>query len=389
MPRRRQNHEGTEWFDKKAKKWRWRIAWDGKTYYAQGDTDRSRARARFDELLTELKQGRIDRGRQTLRVFLAYWLESVIRREVGETTYHDYKKRLEIYVTPTLGDYELRQLNGKLIRAWVNAVRDKWALSSARQALALLKRALDTAVQDGDLEENPARSVAAPKPAKSTLRQADDDEDSGRALSVEEMERVLAEARRCDKLFSSTYGARTSAAAVRGDGLFVLYTLAFRLGLRRGELLGLRWKDIDFDRRILRVRQQVVREDGRYYISSTLKTPAARRELPLDDDLINLLRELKLKLGPRAHVKGLVFPDKEGKERDPNSITRNFERLCNRLGIEGHHLHDVRATAITRWRERKVAAEVVAALAGHESANVSLETYTAVSLDRKRAALGS
>jgi integrase len=386
VARRRHNSEGTEWYEEASKRWRWRIRWEGKNHYVS-NADRSRAKADFEALVKKLKAGTIDQGTQTLRTFLAYWLDSVVQREVGGSTYVDYKKRIEIYITPTLGDYELRQLTGKIIRAWVNAVRDAYALSSAKQALAILKRALDTAVEDGALEENPARMVAPPKAPRQAVVN-DDDEDGGRSLSAEAADRVIAEAKRCDKLFSSTYGKRSEVAAVRGDGIYPLYLLAIRLGLRRGELLGLRWKDVDFDLRIIRVRQQVVRTDGEYYISSTLKTPKARRDLPLTDDLIAVLRELKLKLGPRAHVKGLVFPDKEGNERDPNAVSRNFNRMVKRLDLGNHHFHDLRATCITLLRARGIQAEVVAAIAGHEKPDVTLEVYTDVDMGRKRLAMG-
>jgi integrase len=160
-----------------------------------------------------------------------------------------------------------------------------------------------------------------------------------------------------------------------------------RLGLRRGELLGLRWRDIDFDRHIIRVRQQVTRTDEGYRISATLKTPAARRDLPLEDDIAEMLRYLKTKLGARADVKDLVFPDKDGNERDPQSITRNFARLAKRLGLGDFHLHDLRHTAVTRWRRAGVDLEVAAALAGHEKADVTANVYSDADMDRKRAAL--
>jgi integrase len=160
-----------------------------------------------------------------------------------------------------------------------------------------------------------------------------------------------------------------------------------RLGLRRGELLGLRWIDIDFDTRTLKVRQQVIRMDNVYHISDTLKTPAARRTLPLTDDLVTMLREHKLKLGARGQVKDLVFPDKDGNERDPNSITRNFARLVARLELGDRHFHDLRATAITRWRERGVDLEVVGALAGHEHTDTTANIYSDPHMERKRAAV--
>lgn len=73
---------------------------------------------------------------------------------------------------------------------------------------------------------------------------------------------------------------------------------------------------------------------------------------------------------------------------DPNSITRNYRRLADRLGWTTSHFHDLRATAISAWRKNGMALEVTAALAGHEQSQVTLDVYTDVDLDRKRAARG-
>lgn len=383
---RRSPGEGTEWYDAKTKQWRWRIRWQGENHTV-ADLDRPRAKAQFEELKGRLKkQISVTDGKQTLRLFLVYWLEAVVRRDVSEGTFRDYKKRCEIYITPTLGDYRLCDLTPKLIRAWMNAVRDTYAFSSAKQARAILERALDVAFEERLIDFNPAASVRPPQAPKQP--HSDDDEEGRRAFSPAQVEQILAEAKRTDKLWSTARGLRLAEAnAVRGDATYALYTLAVRLGLRRGELLGLRWRDIDFDRKIIRVRQQVTRDDEGYRISSTLKTPAARRDLPLEDDIADLLHYLKAKLGPRAAVKDLVFPDKDGNERDPQSITRNFARLVKRLGLGDFHLHDLRHTAVTRWRTAGVDLEVAAALAGHEKADVTANIYSDADMDRKRAAL--
>lgn len=383
---RRSPGEGTEWQDKKTKQWRWRIRWHGEDH-AVADLDRSRAKAEFEELKEQLKkQINVTDGKQTLRTFLLYWLETVVLRDVGEGTYRDYKKRCEIYITPTLGDYRLCDLNPKLIRAWMNAARDRYAFSSVKQARAILERALDLAFEERLIDYNPAASVRLPRTPKP--QDLDDDEEGQRALSVEQVDKLLAEARRTDKMMSSARGLSQAAAnAVRGDGTYILYTLAVRLGFRRGELLGLRWRDVDFDRKIIRVRQQVTRDDEGYRISSSLKTPAARRTLPLEDDIADLLHHLRSKLGARADVKDLVFPDKDGNERDPQSITRNFSRLVKRIGLGDFHLHDLRHTAVTRWRKAGVDLEVAAALAGHEKADTTANTYSDTDMDRKREAL--
>ena len=370
---RRPKGQGSEWYEKSTGHWRWRIRHEGQDYYAS-DVDRSRAAQKFADLKGQLDRG-IDRtgARQLLRSWLAYWLEAIVKRSVKTTTYHDYIKRCEIYITPTLGDYALASLTPRLIREWANAVRDHYAYSSAKQALELLTRALDQAVDDKLIEYNPARAV------KLAREQADetvirDDEDGGRSLTADQEAALLAAVAATDR-------HRTRSRGARAIGLYVLYVLALRLGLRRGELLGLRWKDIDLDAGILHVRQQINHEGQ----ITTPKSKKARRDLPLTDDLLTLLREHKLRLGPLARE--YVFPDEAGSHRKPRALDKHFERAAARASLAGFTFHDLRATAITRWREAGIDLEVAAALAGHATIKITAETYSDATMERKRQAM--
>jgi integrase len=249
----------------------------------------------------------------------------------------------------------------------------QWSLASIRQALRLLQRSLDAAVAEGYIEDNPAASVKAPQRRAGDETIIDDDEQStaqAKALTPEHQTLLLAEFKRTEKY----------------HGLTTLYILALRLGLRRGELLGLRWKDIDLEEKVLRVRQHVVRLDNQTLVT-TPKTGSSRRDLPLSDDLVSLLHAHKLKLGALGRVKGLVFPNQAGDIRQPNSITQHFRRTCDRLGLKGYTLHSLRKTAITNWRRNGVDLEVAGALAGHKGVKVTAETYSDAQMDRKRAAI--
>lgn len=370
---RREKGSGTEWQDKTTGHWRWRITINKQTYYAS-DVDRARAKRKFTDVVAEAAKG-LDRdgARQQLSVYLPTWLDEVVRRNVKTTTYNDYVKRCELYIVPTLGDYALKALTIPLVRAWANAVRDNYAYSSAKQAHELLIRALDQAVEDKLLEYNPARAVKLAR-QKADETAIDEDEETGRALTVDQ-ERKLLEA------VKSTDAHYTRSSAARSIGMYVLYIVALRLGLRRGELLGLRWKDVDFKKAVLHVRQQVNHEGQ----ITTPKSKKAKREIPLTDDLATLLREHKLKLGALGQV--YVFPDETGEHRKPRALDKHFERATSRAGIQGFTLHDLRHTAITRWREAGIDLEVAAALAGHSTIKITAEIYSDSTMERKRSAM--
>lgn len=370
---RRPKGQGTEWQDKTTKHWRWRITIRGEDHYVS-DADRSRAKRKFAELVEQLRKG-IDRegAQQILRDYLTTWLVTTIKRDVKTTTYNDYTKRCQIYITPTLGDYPLAALTPKLIRDWANAVRDNYAHSSAKQALELLTRALDQAVNDHLLDFNPARAVKPPrKRADETV--IDDTEEGEKSLSLDQEHALLEAVKRTDRHY-------TRSEAARSIGLYVLYVIALRLGLRRGELLGLRWRDVDLEAGVLHIRQQVNADNQ----VTTPKTPKAKRAIPLTDDLIQLLREHKLRLGPLGRV--YVFPDEAGEHRKPRALNKHFERASARAGLSGFTLHDLRHTAITRWREKGIDLEVAAALAGHSTIKITAEIYSDSTMERKRAAM--
>lgn len=369
---RRRKGEGTYRYDETTKRHIWRITIDGKRHEI-ADREADRAKARFEALKAQLAK-RLDMvsAKQPLGAYLPNYLATVVVNEVSSSTLHDYTKRAGHYILPTLGGYALGDLTTPIVQAWVNAMIAKgWAQSSIKQALSLLRRCLQRAVDERILDYNPAAAVRPPKVR--AVRSADE-EDGERTLTADDVEKLL--------------------TAVTGTPYELLYTLAVRYGLRRGELLGLRWSDIDQDRRLIRVRQQVRQLDTTIEITPELKTPTSRRTIPFRADLLPLLSaqfkrvaERKLKLGPDWIDRDLIFPNPDGDRRRPDNLTTHFDRICERLSLGDHHLHDLRATAITAWRAQGIDPETAAALAGHSDMKVTLDVYSEATMLRMREAI--
>jgi integrase len=360
---RRPVGQGGYWFEPTTQRHFFR--YKGKTV---ADKDKDRAQAKFEDLKRRV-DGDIDieGGRQRLRDYLPQFIDG--EPNIKDSTRHDYHKRSDYYITPTLGDFRLCDLKHRIGKAWLEAMLTdtEWSLNSIRQAVRLLQRALDAAVTAGLLEENPFAGLKLPTRRRGDEHTIDDEEDDAKTLTPEQVDRLLADVLRTNK------------------ALYLLYVLAIRLGLRRGELLGLRWKDIDFAARVLRVRQQVIRLDNQIMVTKP-KTASARRDLPLPDDVVTMLRELKLSLGERGRV--YVFPDKDGGFRRPDGIDQHFSRVCARLGFVGFVFHSLRKTATTNMRRDGVDLEVVAAILGHKGVKVTAETYSDATMERKRKAIG-
>jgi integrase len=191
---------------------------------------------------------------------------------------------------------------------------------------------------------------------------------------------LLEEVRRTDKQFSS----ETNRRGVRGLGMYVLYTLGVELGLRRGELLGLRWRDIDFETYTIHIKQQIVSLDGDIRVTKP-KTESSIRDVPITGRHAAMLKDHREFLGDLG--KQFVFPNEDGAHRRPSALTFHFSRVMARLGWEGYTFHSLRHTAITSWRTDDVPLEIAAALAGHKGIKVTAEIYSEATLDRKRTAI--
>jgi integrase len=378
---RKRKGEGQYWQDKSGRHC-YRITINGKRYDV-ADQDPERAKARFEDLKRSL-QSKINvvGGRQSYRLFMERYLDNTIRNETRKaSTFADYCKRAGLYILPTLGDFRLDALTTEIGQAWVNAmVEHGYAYNSIKQALALAKRSLDRAVAEHLIPYNPFAAIKPPVPRAQVkvahLNDEDDEEEEdgiGKVMTAEQVEALL--------------------KAVKHDWLEPLYILAF-LGARRGEVLGFRWKDYDREKKVLRVRQQVVAIDGRVSITPP-KTRKSRRSLPLTDDHVEMLDrhhvaylKRKLRAGPKWQEHDLIFCSRHGTPIEPTNLLRHFRRMLKTIGLEGQfRFHDLRHTANQNMKDLGVDVTVRAALLGHASLRINEEVYAHVAESAKRAAI--
>jgi integrase len=175
---------------------------------------------------------------------------------------------------------------------------------------------------------------------------------------------------------------RTFLGHVRGDRLEAAWVLAATTGMRRGEVIGLRWSDLNLDRRELVVRQTVVSIGNRPHLS-TPKTAKSARVIDLDPTTAGLMRahrarqaEERLAWGPAYADTGLVFCRENGEVLTPAHVTRRFKVLSRQAGLPRIRLHDLRHTYATLSLQAGVRAEVVSRRLGHSRIAMTLDTYT-------------
>ena len=293
--------------------------------------------------------------KETLGTFLQRWLEDTVRHSVRGSTYAIYEVLLRLHILPQVGYIRLARLTADDLDALYSRLLDKGlSPKTTRMIHAVLRRALGHAQRRGAVSVNVASIADAPSAPRREFR----------TLSPEEASRLL--------------------KAALSDRLYALYVLALTCGMRQGELLGLRWKDLDLSGAVLHVRQQVCRMAGEWHYSEP-KTKAGRRTISLSGSAVEALRERRLaqnKERLRAQDwedNDLVFSNRRGCPLDKgNLLRRSFGPLLERAGLPRIRFHDLRHTAASLLLAENVNPKVVQEMLGHSSIAVTMDTYSHV-----------
>ncbi|MDP8929660.1 MAG: site-specific integrase [Actinomycetota bacterium] len=317
----------------------------------------------------------VEPSSRTFGEFLtSQWLPAV-RARVREGTADYYSQNVHRYVLPRLGSVPLHgvtpsMLNDLYAELLANGRADgRGGLSgiTVGHVHRVLHKALGDAVRWGEASRNAADLTKPPRSRSPEMR-------------VWQAEQL---------------GAFLSHDQVLGDRLHAAWLLLCTTGMRRGEVLGLRWTDIDLDVRRLSVRQAVIVVDSKPVVSQT-KTAKGRRSLALDEGTISTLRshrarqlQERLSWGAAWTDLGLVFAQENGQPVHPTAFTKRFQRLVRYVGLPGIRLHDLRHSYATAALVAGVPAKVVSERLGHANVGVTLDTYSHVlpSMDEQAAAV--
>jgi integrase len=187
--------------------------------------------------------------------------------------------------------------------------------------------------------------------------------------------------------------ARQFLEVAREDRLGALYSVALTMGLRQGEALGLRWEDVDLEARLLHIRFQLQRIEGKGLQLVPPKTAPSRRTLAIPPTIIANLREHRarqleerLLAGSRWTQSGLVFTTPIGTGLDGPNVTKSFQRLLMRAGLAHRRFHDLRHSCASLLLAQNVAPRVVMEVLGHSQISLTMNTYSHVLPELKREA---
>lgn len=391
--------------------------WEGRAYVVTTDgreIRRSVYGRSWDEVhgkLTKLQADRISGRRvadtkMTVAEYLDRWLRDVARNRVRESTYRSYEWIARHYLVPALGKKRLSQLQA----------------SDLRRAFAQLQEVCQCCLlgKDAEREQRAAqlreqRKGRAPRAnarpiegarccAKTPPECCESYLSNGTVRYVHRVLRVALQDAVTDELLTDNVAkkvrvaqkyrprfvpwtgaeARRFLAASRSDRWYALYAVALSLGLRRGEALGLRWSDVDFDAGVLHVRQALHRVNGRL-VFGPVKTDDSERAVAIPRPCTRVLREHRVRqdrerrsAGDRWQESGLVFTTGLGTAIEPRNVNRHFAKLCDEAGVRRIRFHDLRHSCATLLYEQGVPLENIQDVLGHSSPTVTKMIYIEV-----------
>ena len=322
-----------------------------KRRYITGET-REDVAEKLAKAISDRADGLVfDAGSTTTGEYLTRWLSDSVHGTVQGSTYRSYGRVVDGHLVPGVGRVKLAKLRPDHIRRLYRSMLDAGkATRTVQYAHTLLKRALAQAVMDGLIPRNAAEAVRPPKLKRDEIQPLNADQ--VRALLNASDERSCA-----------------------------LYTVAVRTGMRPGEILALRWSDVDLEAGTVQINRAL--SEGEF---STPKTPRSRRRISLSPATVAALkahrkRQLEERMAKAGlwEDHGLVFPSSVGTPKSQRNLNREFKNAAKRAGLPDHFkLYDLRHTCATLLLARNVHPKYVQELLGHASIALTLDTYSHV-----------
>jgi integrase len=320
---------------------------------------RAEVRDKLAKALADRADGIVfDDENMTVGEYLERWLSDCVRETVRESTFSRDKYLVNNHVVPALGRMKLKNLGALRLQGLYRDRLDAGLSAATVQKMhQVLHKALDQAVRWNLIPRNPTDAVKAPAPTPKEMR----------PLSANE--------------------ARGLLEAARGDKLEAFYVLALHTGMRCGQLLGLKWEDLDLGSSVptLRVRRTLTRTgNGTGLTLGEPKTKKSRRTVRLTLRAADALKrhrarqaEEKLKFGVLYDDLDLVFAGEGGHLINPSNLRqRSFAPLLKRAGLPQITFHDLRHTCASLLFQRNVHPKFVQELLGHASVAITLDTYS-------------
>lgn len=297
----------------------------------------------------------------TLEELMKIWITNYKSQNLKPSTLERYREQINWYIVPMLGKYPLHNLTIQLIQKWVSDIYEhpptkknsgkKLAPKTVRNIFLNLKSALDYAVKLKMIQSNPCDHVELPKVVQKEVEAFDEDE------------------------------IATILSLSKGTDLYFPIYLLLNTGMRRGELLGLKWKNVHLEEGYIEIVETKLSVCGNE-ITDTPKSRNSKRRIPIGENLKNEFKkyhlrccEIFLKQGKRVKPDDYVICRSDGTFYEPNSFTRAWSRFLEKNGIRHLKLHGLRHTSATLLLKGGIDVKTISTRLGHADPTLVLTTY--------------
>jgi len=327
----------------------------------RGFTTKKAAQEYLNSTLSSISNGNyISPSNLIFGEYLLKWLSTHAQSHLGQSTFESYQSQIKKHIIPKLGSIPLQNLIALHLKEFYNDMLKEGRLHSegglssrtVQYIHRIISEALTHAVDDQLIPKNVAKSVPPIKTRKYR----------GEVYTSDDLQ----------KLF----------AVIKGSEFELAIILASSLGLRRGEILGMAWNQIDFSNKILTINRQLIRTETGSIFSSP-KTENSNRIIPLADNILEILKEHKRKqdisksqLSAEYEDNNLVLCQYNGALIPPDNLTKRFNYILKKNNLKKIRFHDLRHTFATLMLEQNQSLKIVSELLGHTSIKTTADIYS-------------
>lgn len=353
-----------------------------KTKQISGFTTKKSANEARDKIITELHNGTyvIDKN-VYVKNYMLYWLEDVMKKKITNDSYDTYKNIINNHINPGIGKIKLSVLNKSHVQNLYRDIYEK-SVSTAKLCKTVLKSSLQNAFDDNLISSNVAEDIRLPR--KDEIKIKKKNKDTYRTIRIDESKTLNAEQ------------IKILIDKSKGTPIYLQILFAVLMGLRRGEINGLKYSDVDFVHRTLKVQRQLGKkantnlEDlkkGEYTKQEIpVKTFSSNRELDIPDIVFEAILEERKKYeknrSRRINDKTTPFKDygficcsNYGNPRSKSFHFKYYKKLLKENDLPNIRFHDLRKSYCTLLLKNNINEKAVANVMGHSSEIISIDVY--------------
>lgn len=299
-------------------------------------------------------------GNMTVTAWFNYWIENIKGNSIRHNTIRNYKERFEHNIKKCIGNMLLSDVKPMHCQNVLNQMKNNYKTSTINQTRITLYSMFSDAVENDIIIKNPVTKAVKYNIGKESKK--------AKALSIDEQKKFL--------------------EAAKNTSNYNQYAFILQTGLRTGELIGLKWSDIDFNKRVMHIQRSM---EYRYSVGEWRigepKSKSGYRDIPLTEEAIAILKNQKERLRAikviNMQFSEFVFLCRKGEPTKNSTYDTSLSKLCDKAGIEHFSMHTLRHTMATRCIEGGMRPKTLQVILGHSNVGITMNLYVHVTEDEK------